>query len=262
MNRQLLILIACASALLLVGILVFTLAQRSSVPVETSRVESVPTKKPAPVAKSAAEVLLERPPEQPVLSGPRGRAAKSAPAASAESAPSALTTGTLRIESDVAGVQVFIDREFVGTAPVTADGIKPGTHRLNVAAEGYDGIVETIEVTPGERTVTVRFREVRLDAAIDVVHKHRMGSCKGRLIATSQGIRYETSDKDDSFSVALTDLEVFQVDYLEKNLKVKPKKGKQYNFTEPQGNADKLFVFHRDVDKARERLKKGDAPAR
>jgi hypothetical protein len=54
---------------------------------------------------------------------------------------------------------------------------------------------------------------------------------------------------------------VFQVDYLEKNLKVKIKGGKQYNFTDPMGNADNLFVFQRDVDKARQRLLKGDQPA-
>ena len=39
------------------------------------------------------------------------------------------------------------------------------------------------------------------------------------------------------------------------------KKGKKYDFTDPDGNADRLFVFHRDVDKARARLKKGDPPA-
>jgi hypothetical protein len=36
--------------------------------------------------------------------------------------------------------------------------------------------------------------------------------------------------------------------------------GKKYDFTDPEGNADRLFVFHRDVEKARERLKKGDGP--
>ena len=39
------------------------------------------------------------------------------------------------------------------------------------------------------------------------------------------------------------------------------KKGKKYDFTDPQGNPDRLFVFHRDVDKARARLKRGDPPA-
>jgi hypothetical protein len=42
---------------------------------------------------------------------------------------------------------------------------------------------------------------------------------------------------------------------------VKPRRGRQFNFTDPEGNADRLFVFHRDVEKARERLRRGDQPA-
>lgn len=170
-------------------------------------------------------------------------------------------TGTLHIDSDVPGAQVFIDRVFIGAAPVTARNVKPGQHQLNVSAEGHEGIARTIDVEPGPRDITLRFREVRLAARIDVVHKHRIGSCKGTLVATPQGLNYQTTDKDDAFTAALLDLETFQVDYLEKNLKVKAKKGRQFNFTDPEGNADRLFVFHRDVEKARERLKKGDAPA-
>jgi hypothetical protein len=44
-------------------------------------------------------------------------------------------------------------------------------------------------------------------------------------------------------------------------LKIQLRKGKQYTFTDPDGNADRLFVFQRDVDQARQRLKQGDAPA-
>ena len=156
---------------------------------------------------------------------------------------------------------MFLDRQFVGTAPVTAEGVKPGTHTLNVSAEGFEGIVRTIDVEPGPRDVAVRFREVRLNAAIAVIHKHRVGSCKGELMATAQGLRYETDDKDDRFTATLADLETFVVDYQDKNLKIKLRKGKQYNFTDPDGNADRLFVFQRDVDKARQRLAKGDAAA-
>ena len=169
--------------------------------------------------------------------------------------------GTLRIEADVPNAQVFIDRQFVGTAPVTAEHVKPGTHQLNVSAEGFEGIARTIDVEPGPRDVAIRFREVRLNAAIAVVHKHRMGSCRGELVATPQGLRYDTDDKDDRFAATLADLETFLVDYQDKNLKIKVRKGKQYNFTDPDGNADRLFVFQRDVDKARQRLIKGDAPA-
>ena len=76
----------------------------------------------------------------------------------------------------------------------------------------------------------------------------------GRLIATADGIRYETSDKEDGFTAPFSDLESFQVDYQDKNLRIKLRKGRQFNFTDPDGNADRLFVFHRDVEKARQRL--------
>jgi hypothetical protein len=156
---------------------------------------------------------------------------------------------------------VFMDREYLGATPVTAQGVKPGTHRLNLSVQGYEGIAQTIEVASGPRDILIKFKEVHLDARIDVVHKHRMGACKGRLIATPRGVRYETTDKNDAFSAGLLDLETFQIEYLEKRLTVKSRKGKRYDFTDPEGNADRLFVFHRDVEKARDRLQKGDPPA-
>jgi hypothetical protein len=162
--------------------------------------------------------------------------------------------GTLRIVADVPGAQVFIDRQFVGTTPLTAQNVKPGTHQLNVTAEGFEGIVQTIDVEPGPRDLSFRLREVRLDAALAVVHKHRIGSCEGRLFATADGIRYETVNKEDGFDAPLGELETFQVDYQDKNLRIRFRKGRQFNFTDPDGNADRLFVFHRDVEKARQRL--------
>jgi hypothetical protein len=216
---------------------------------------------PATIVTPSAPAPLPPPREAPRAAAPP-RAVRRAPATTAEPAPPpaeapSLSAGVLHIDSDVPGAQVFIDREFLGVAPVTATDVKPGTHRINVSAEGYEGIAETIEVSPGPRDLMMKLKEVRLDAKLDVVHKHRIGACKGRLIATPQGMRYETSDKDDTFSAPLVELETFNVDYLEKNLRVKLRKGKLFNFTDPDGNADRLFVFHRDVEKARERLKKG-----
>jgi len=192
---------------------------------------------------------------------PARRASSLAPAEAPAPAEAGPELGTLRIDADVPNAQVFIDRQFIGTAPVTAERINPGTHRLNVSAEGFDGIARTIDVEPGPRELAVRFHEVRLNATLAVVHKHRMGSCTGQLVATAQGLRYDTEDRGDRFSAALGDLETFVVDYQDKNLKIKLRKGKQYNFTDPDGNADRLFVFQRDVEKVRQRLAKGDAPA-
>jgi hypothetical protein len=167
----------------------------------------------------------------------------------------------LSIDADVPGAQVFVDRVFLGQTPLTTTDVAVGSHRLNVSAEGYDGVAQPLEVKPGMQRVAVKLREVRLNTQIAVVHKHRMGSCRGTLIATANGIRYDTPDKDDAFRVALGDMEEFQVDYLEKNLRIRLKQGKRYDFTDPDGNADRLFVFHRDVAQARDRLAKGDHPA-
>ncbi len=219
---------------------------------------------PAP----APPVVREGPAPAPLPAEPARparRAAAPPPAAAPAPAPApveaAPDVGTLRIEADVPGAQVFLDRQFIGAAPVVAENVKPGTHQLNVSAEGFESFAQAIEVEPGSRDIAVKFREVRLDARVDVIHKHGIGSCRGRLVATAQGIRYETADKDDQFTTALLDLDAFQVDYLEKNLRLKLRRGKQFNFTDPEGNADRLFVFHRDVEKARERLRRGDQPA-
>jgi hypothetical protein len=194
----------------------------------------------------------------PVASSPESAAPDSAEAA-VEVPPA---VGTLRIDSDVPGASVFVDRVYIGTTPVLAHGVTPGTHRLNVSAKGYDGFAETIEVVPGSHEIHVSLRTVRLDARVDVVHDHRMGSCEGRLVATPHGLRYETTNEDDAFRSPLTDLEVFEVDYLGRKLIVEPQAGKRYEFTHPDGDADRLFVFHRDVEGAAERLKRGDPPAR
>jgi hypothetical protein len=211
---------------------------------------AAPTPAPAtaPAAREAA----------PTPAAPRRAAA---PAPVAEAAPVTSNAVSLEITADVPGAQVFVDRRFIGEAPVTTTEYGAGSHTITISAQGYEGVSQTVNVTPGSQQVAIKLREVRLNAKLEVVHKHRMGSCAGTLTATPQGLRYETTDKDDAFTSALLDLETFEVDYLKKNLKIKPKKGKSFDFTDPAGNADHLFVFHRDVDKARGRLQKGDPPA-
>jgi len=255
-NRQ--IVIAVFVVLLLVtGVGLYVISRPKPAPART------------PAATAPAPVVVPAPPPPvaapPAVEPPRPTRRAAAPAVTTAPPPAEAPTPadlvTLRIESDVAGAQVFIDRQFIGAAPVTTTDVKPGTHQINVSATGYDQYAQSIDLTPGSRDVMVRFKEVRLDAKADVVHKHGIGSCRGTLMATPQGLRYDTTNKSDAFTVPLTNLEVFEVDYLEKNLKVKIKGGKQYNFTDPMGNADSLFVFQRDVDKARQRLLKGEQPA-
>ena len=83
-------------------------------------------------------------------------------------------------------------------------------------------------------------------------HKHGMGSCRGRLLATLEGLRYETEHDKDGFSVPFSSLEPLEVDYLKKNLRVKVRGGRKYNFT--ADSADDLLVFQKAVETARARL--------
>jgi hypothetical protein len=263
-NRRILVLASLAFVLITVGVVTWLRPTPQPTATVARTAPAVPPAAP-PTLVPTPPPSKSAPPSDPRRVAPRAPvetlAPEPTPAPPSAPADARASEGSLHFESDVAGAQVFIDRQFVGATPVTAEHVKLGTHRVNASVEGFDGIVDTIEVSPGSRDITIRFREVRLDARLAVIHKHRIGSCKGQLVATPQGLRYETADKDDGFSVPLLGLEMFQVDYLEKNLKLKAPSGKTYNFTDPDGNADRLFVFHRDVDKARNRLQKGDRPA-
>jgi len=202
---------------------------------------------PAPVA-----VAPEPVPESPRAARPRPK--KEKPAEPAPVAPPAPEGPILIVESDVPGASVFVDRKYVGTTPLRTTEVAAGSHQLNASADGQDGVAQPIDVGPsGETTITVRFKEVRLDASVAVVHKHGVGSCEGRLVATPAGMRYETTNKKDAFVLTLSQIEAFEIDYLKKELKVKQKGGRTWNFTDKSENADKLFVFHRDVTKAREK---------
>lgn len=237
----------------------------------------------------AGAVWLLTPPSVPVAEAPRGDLTPAAPPASAVTptpapvpvapvaraatplAPRPATaapvvaepvvavpaTGTLRIEADVPDALVLFDRIGVGDAPVTIPDVAPGRYQLNVSARGYDSYSEMIEVEPGERVIRISFKEVRLDARLNAVHKHGMGSCRGVLTATPQGVQYTAADGKDTFTVPMADIQTFEVGYLAKNLRLRARQGRTYNFGDPEDNADRLFVFHRDVDKARQRLLTG-----
>jgi PEGA domain len=159
----------------------------------------------------------------------------------------------LRVEADVPGAQVFLDRRFVGQAPVVLPDVAPGPHRLNVSAEGFEMHEETVDVTPGTRVVRVLFKEVRLDERLAVIHRHGLGSCKGVLVATTAGLRYEAGEPKDAFALPFSALEPLEVDYLRRNLRVKQRGGRTFNFT--ADDADALLTFQKTVEAARARLR-------
>ncbi|MDA1305713.1 MAG: PEGA domain-containing protein [Acidobacteria bacterium] len=170
-------------------------------------------------------------------------------------APPTPTTATLRINSDVPGAQVFVDNKFVGTAPATVNGVAPGQRKVNVQAPGYESVAEFVDVSPGERDIVISLKTIRLDQKVAVKHNHRAGSCEGTLIATPDGIRYQTTNANDGFSVALTGIDVFEVDFLKNNLRIRVRGGRTYDFADVSGRADGIYLFHQEVEKVRQRIK-------
>ncbi|MBY0493025.1 MAG: PEGA domain-containing protein [Cyanobacteria bacterium] len=249
MNRGLL---SGAAAVVLItgGILLF----RGSKP---APVVEAPTAAPRIVPKKDAPVPTRaRPVAEPPRKAPPKKAEPEAPKPAPAAAP---TLASLSLETDVPGASVFIDRQFVGNTPLSLDKLEPGSKRVQITATGFDSVQKTIELNPGPNAITIRVKEVSLNARTTVVHKHAMGSCDGQLSATLDGLRYDTSNKGDAFALPYAQVESFVVDYLQKNLRVKQKGGKTWNFTDKNDNADVLFVFHRDVEAARRKLAEGYA---
>jgi len=207
---------------------------------------AIPADIPAPAVESGSEPTREPSPEL----------ATDVPS---PSAPVPLPV-VLRVTSDVVDAQVFVDRQYVGTTPFESHDITKGRHRINVSAPGYESHVEDIEVSDDLAILSVTFRQVVLNQHVSVVHKHRFGDCEGRLLADTNGIQYQTDDND-SFTVPFDSLDEFEVDYLEHNLRITVSGQRTYNFTDHEENADALFVFHREVKEAQERLARGDRPA-
>jgi hypothetical protein len=215
--------------------------------------EAPPAAAPAPRIVPKKTDTAPRAAEEPRKAAPK----KSEPKPVEPIAPAAPTLATLTLESDIPGASVFIDRQFVGNTPLTLDRLEPGAKQIQLTATGFDSVQRRIELVPGPNNITMRIKEVSLDAKTPVVHKHGMGSCDGTLVATLDGLRYETSNKPDAFTLPYAQVETFVVDYLEKNLRVKQRGGKTWNFTNKNDNADALFVFHRDVEAARKKLAAG-----
>ena len=227
------------------------------------REPEAPAATPAATPAPARVVRKAEPPPAPAAEppAPRTAAPRKTASAAAPVAEAAPTLASLTLETDVPGASVFIDRQFVGNTPLTLDKLQPGSKRLQLTATGYDSVQKSVDLVAGPNAITVRIKEVSLNAKVPVVHKHGMGSCNGTLSATVDGLKYDTDNKGDAFTMSYAQAEQFAVDYLQKNLRVKQKGGKTWNFTDKNDNADVLFVFHRDVEAARKKLADGYAKA-
>ncbi len=231
-------------------------------------VATPPPAAPAPAPEPAPPPVVEAPPPppEPVTTSER-TPRKASPKKTIVEVPPALAASSpvrasLTVDSDVPGASVFIDRTFVGNTPLQLERLEPGQRTINLSADGFSTISHSMELVAGTNALTLKFKEVKLDTHVAVVHKHGMGSCDGQLVATVEGVSYVTSNKGDAFALPFNQMEIFVVDYMQKNLRVKQKNGKTWNFTDKAASADALFVFHREVDAAMKKLAEGYTPVK
>ena len=92
---------------------------------------------------------------------------------------------------------------------------------------------------------------VRLDVAVPAVHKHRLGSCEGTLRISSAGLTYNTTNKEDAFRLPLAEVDQFEFDAERKNLRVRQRSGRTWNFTNRGDDVSGLNAFARQVERAR-----------
>lgn len=156
--------------------------------------------------------------------------------------------GSIRVETDVPGAMVFLDRNFKGNAPLTIPDLRPGEYRLTVSADGHE--VQNRNVEVAREPVAVRFdlvaAETTLDVQVELVHKHRFGSCSGTLHAGAEGFDYRT-DHRDAFQLPFDRVGAFEFDYVNNNLRLQVSGGRTYNFESPSEDRDAVFLFHEAV---------------
>jgi hypothetical protein len=91
----------------------------------------------------------------------------------------------------------------------------------------------------------------RLDASVPVVHKHRFGDCEGTLRAAAGTLTYATTHAEDGFRIAFSEIDAFDLDAAENNLRVRRRGGRTWNFTTRGDTAPALAAFHREASRAR-----------
>jgi hypothetical protein len=126
--------------------------------------------------------------------------------------PGTADSGTLRVKTDVAEVEVFLDGNSVGTTPLTLTSVTVGTHRLALAKPGYVNHEEQVQIQDGATAkVFVIMKAVpavppKLPAQFYAIHQHAAGACSGILTVTATAIDYRSHDGREAFHIPIEEV--------------------------------------------------------
>ncbi|HEY9284201.1 MAG TPA: PEGA domain-containing protein [Pyrinomonadaceae bacterium] len=114
---------------------------------------------------------------------------------------------TLRIKTDTAGVEVWLNGESVGRTPLTLRDLTTGKHRISLLKDGYEDHLEDVAVSPGKPNsifVVMKPRNIKLPdlpVTFKVIHRHLVESCMGTLTVSADALDYKAENDADGFHI-------------------------------------------------------------
>jgi hypothetical protein len=117
------------------------------------------------------------------------------------------STAALRVKTDTADVEVWLDGESVGRTPLTLRDLNPGKHRIALLKGGYEDYLQDVEVSPGPPNsifVVMKPRNVKLpDLPVEfmVVDEGRRNEYVGKLTVSAEALDYKSENGAHQFHV-------------------------------------------------------------
>ncbi|MEQ1693484.1 MAG: PEGA domain-containing protein [Gemmatimonas sp.] len=117
--------------------------------------------------------------------------------------------GSLRVKSDVAQVQVFLDGADVGVTPLTLSSVASGKRFLLLSKPGYADQSDSVIIDaakPASLFIIMKKLETALPTLpvkYRVAHAHAAGGCVGTMVVQRDTIVYTADDARDVFAVPI-----------------------------------------------------------
>jgi hypothetical protein len=118
----------------------------------------------------------------------------------------------LRVKTDAADVEVWLDGEPVGRTPLTLRELSTGKHRLTLLKDGYEDYLEDVEVAPGKTNsvfVVMKPRSMKLPdlpAEFRIVNAGLSRKYEGTLTVSAEALDYKSDNGEHQFHVQVADI--------------------------------------------------------
>jgi hypothetical protein len=119
-------------------------------------------------------------------------------------------TATLRVKTDTADVEVWLNGESMGRTPLTLKGLTSGKHRISLVKDGYEDYLQDVEVWADKTNaifVVMKPRTVKLpDLPVEfkVVDAGRRSKYVGTLRVSAEALDYEAENNSHRFQIPVS----------------------------------------------------------